>query len=70
MLFEGRHFETIGQIRQLCRAECPLERLVRRPEAIELRDAGGAPSFRKPLITARCSLTISHRARGLVLSTN
>ena len=49
MHFEGRKFQTIGQIRQLCRAECPPERLVRRPEAIDRRDAGGAPLIQEAL---------------------
>lgn len=46
MPFEGRHCGTIGQIHQVCRAEFPLDRLVRRPCTLPggQRCAPGAPS--------------------------
>lgn len=46
MPFEGRHCETIGQIHQVCRAEFPHDRLVRRPCTLPggQRCAPGVPS--------------------------
>lgn len=50
----GRY--TIGQICRLCRAACPNNRLARRPEAIERRDAGGAPLIQEALDHSERSL--------------
>ena len=49
MPFDGTHRQQIQTIRRACRASFPLDLLVRRPDEVATRYAGGDPIIREAL---------------------